>query len=212
MAKRKKEDRKFVLAFSILILTAIALLINFIEPSGKNITGAVSAEVVHRGVSNYPIADQGGKMQTEVELEQPTLGSLGDISTANAVNQKILDNSDLVNGIIGLYKINPPAPLTADSLNLVTTAAETAVVNFKKDTSCLKKIYENYGNEEKFNFVIVTDLVYSQCKSTPEWLAASVEYTFYNFNGNNKLCTLKTAQLFSTEIATGKISVSATNC
>ena len=208
MSKDKKPFSSIAVAIVIAIV-CLALII-ILKPEGEDTTGS-AVYIRYYGVSNYPLSSKAGKIQTYVKLTQPTLRNLQYASTTIGVAQDIVQAADFVNGVVGIYQGDPPAPIPTGALDAVITAAGYLTDKFEEDTQCLRSIGSRYSAKEEFSFVIVSELKYKQCRYYTNWLGAIVRHTYYTADGKY-ICSQDSDPLFTIEMGTGKTSTSTYGC
>lgn len=221
--KRKEKQNKKLFYFGIgglvLIVLCVVLILSF-KSSGNEITGS-SVYVNYYGASNYPFnlnkvcsgtapyCKKG--VQTKVTISQPELGKLKTAGTAINVAGKIVSAVDYGSNLAGMYQGSVPTPIPTDALGIVTSASETAINYFKKETSCLSKIGQQYGSKDKFEFGVISYLSYATCSGYPDWLYAYVKHEYRTLDGKF-ICSQDGTKLFSVEMGTGKVSKSTFGC
>lgn len=209
-SKKKKKKLFWSLAGICLVVAGIFSVLYFFSSETETPTGA-AIRVKYYGVSNYPIRSQAGKLQTYVKMTQPTLGNLQRAGTAISVARKIVEATDFANGMAGAVQGDIPVPVPTGYLDVVISAADYLTDKFKKDTKCLRKIGERYGNKQSVEFAVVTKPVYHQCSWYPDWNGVRARHTYYTMDGRS-ICSQDSATLFTLQQMTGKTSSSTRGC
>lgn len=218
----KKQNKKWIYLGigGICLLIILGVLAFSIRNSGNEITGA-STSVSYYGVSNYPFnlnkicsgtapyCKKG--VQTKVTISQPELGKLKTAGTAIDVAGKIVSAVDYGSNLAGMYQGSVPTPIPTDALGVVTSASGAAINYFKKETSCLSKIGQQYGSKDKFEFGVISYLSYATCANYPDWFYAYVKHEYRTLEGKF-ICSQEGTKLFSIEQGTGKVSKSTFGC
>jgi len=198
----------------ILLIMITAFIAVSIRNPTTDLTGA-PVYIKNHGVSDYPLEAQAGKIQTVIELTQPTLEGLGEpqgnVNKLVVANQ-IIEATDFTNDITTLYRRNPAASILDNEIDLVTKGAETAIANFRENTDCLKKIGSNYGHWGSIKIILTTELVYQGCNKNKDWKFAYTKHTFINQEGNLFICSQESDKLFLIRDVRGTISLDTTNC
>lgn len=218
----KTQNKKWIYLGigGICLLMLLSILAFSAKNKGNEITGA-STSVNYYGVSNYPFnlnkvcsgtapyCKKG--VQTKVAISQPELKNLKTAGTAIDVAGKIVSAVDYGSNLVGMYQGSVPTPIPTDALGIVTSVSGTAIDYFKKETSCLSKIGQQYGSKDKFEFGVISYLSYATCSSYPDWLYAYVKHEYRTLDGTF-ICSQDGTKLFSVEMGTGKVSKSTFGC
>lgn len=221
MKKKKLNKKRIYLGIGgLCLLLILGILAVSIRNSGNQITGA-SISVNYYGVSNYPFnlnkvcsgtapyCKKG--VQTKVAISQPELKNLKTAGTAIEVAGKIVSVVDYGSNLVGMYQGSAPTPIPTDALGVVTSVSGTLIDYFKKETSCLSKIGQQYGSKDKFEFGVISYLSYATCANYPDWFYAYVKHEYRALDGKF-ICSQDGAKLFSIEQGTGKVSSSTFGC
>ncbi len=216
MKKNKKPISPIAVGIMIAVI-CLALVIIF-KPA-DTVTGS-AIEIKYHGVSDYPLAEQKGKMQTYVRLTQPTLKQVeGDTSDmAVEISSDIMQTINYKEALKEMYVDNPPVELIHEnSLDIIRDKAETMADAFKSNIKCLNRLSKDHNNDEEFRFVIASELVYHKCRDysdNPEVLnlyGAKVKHTYFTMDGT-ELCYEETYTLFTADKNTGEIGSNIANC
>ena len=211
MAKTKHLSSVYV--GIVIAVVCLALVIVF-KP--ETATGS-AVYVKYHGVSDQPLAEEAGKIQTYVKLTQSTLRGIVNkgTETDKEVADNIMGTADFAHGLVDIYEINPPAPVQSAELNTVMNAANILAKNFRVETGCIQKIGNIHNSKKEFEFVVVTELLYSECDSQYKvgetWLGAKARHTFYELDGEF-ICTQESYNLFTINKEIGQISAVTNNC
>jgi len=215
MKKKRKANKKLTylgMGGLILIITAFILVAGL---RNSSLTGH-SISVHSYGVSEYPMKHRVGSLQTVFELKQPTAMNMGEIQGGNEarliVANEIVNKVNFPEGILEMYKKNPPSLLLTDAIKKISKAAKKENDNFRKDTTCLKKIGENLGHWGTLEVILVSELKYQRCNKNPKWLSAYVKHTFFNKEGNRFICSQEGSPLFLVNEEKGKVKSDTTTC
>ena len=213
----KKKKRK-ISPIAVGIVVAVVCLALVIVFKPEPATGS-AVYVNYYGVSDQPLAEGAGKIQTYVKLSKGTLrGLVNKISeTDKEVTNNILETADFAHGLMDIYEANPPAPVQASKLSAVMNGAELLADNFRTEMECIRKIGDRYSHEEEFEFEVVTELKYHVCSYEGEqrqhgdWLGATASHVFYDMNGK-EICAQESYTLFTVTKGTGDISPNIAGC
>lgn len=222
MKKRKFEqdgsNRNRLFAYlSVFGIFLFAAVIAVIVMRGSHETNTVPAStgasvyVEYYGVADTPLKNQAGKVQTYIELTQPTLMEIVERVNAQKVAAEIADAADFPYGIVQLYKNdNPSIHYLAEGE--VTSAAQKELDFFKSNTMCLERIGDDRGHNGYLKMVLVSELKYERCSNSPEWFFASVRHTFWNMEGGYFLCDQQDGKLFLIKESSGEINTDVSSC
>lgn len=214
MKKNKKKVSPIAVGIVIAVVCLALVLIFKPEPA----TGS-AVYVNYYGVSDQPLAEGAGKIQTYVKLSKGTLKGLVNkvTETDKEVANNILETADFAHGLMDIYEANPPAPVQTNKLSVVMNGADLLADNLRTERECINKIGDWYSHEEEFEFVVVTELVYHQCSDVSEqrqhgdWLGAIAEHIFYDMNGK-EICAQESYILFTVSKGTGDINSNIAGC
>ena len=208
--KRKQRSNELYAAAFVLIVLATTLVLGQIGVFGA--TGAATAvTVTHYGVSDYPLEDYEGKVQTHGRVYQPVLDDLYMAEVAAGIATDIVEDPSLSSGLVSVYMDNPPAQLSASYVDAVMEGADYASDHFTRDTMCIQNVGKIYGHRNAIRFVVVSDLVYDFCPTKFGWKVAKAEHSFYTTKGH-KMCTQYSPGLFSVSRYTGETSTDIRGC
>ncbi len=210
MAKKKK-----IPVFLIVIIIAVICLALIIIFKSKPTGSAVY--VNYYGLSDTPLDEGAGKIQTKVRITQPTLKEMGRINAKVVeVAGDILEVTNFENSLVELYNRNPPAAIQ-ESTEAITNGADSLIKEFKENTKCLTQIGKAQVQDDVAEFIIVTKLNYYNCDDYYEynqyndWMAAIATHTFYTDDGEI-ICTQESYPLFTISKGTGELSSNIAGC
>ncbi|MBW2993535.1 hypothetical protein KY317_03105 [Candidatus Woesearchaeota archaeon] len=213
----KKNKRKVSpIAVGIVIAVVCLALVLVFKPE-QAIGSAVY--VNYYGVSDQPLAEGAGKIQTYVKLSKETIKGLGNKATQTdkEITNNILETADFAHGLMDIYEANPPAPVQTSKLDVVMDGAELLADNLRTEKECINKIGDWYSHEEEFEFVVVTELMYHPCSDEGEqrqhgdWLGAKASHVFYDMDGK-EICAQESYPLFTVSKGTGDINSNIAGC
>ncbi|MBW2993536.1 hypothetical protein KY317_03110 [Candidatus Woesearchaeota archaeon] len=215
MAKAKKQ---FSSVHSVYIGITIAVLCLALVIIFKPETTTGSAVYVkYHGVSDQPLAEEAGKIQTYVKLSEETISDLEHDSNQADVGiaENKIETADFSNGLVELYKINPAVPGKIGNLNEIAKGGESLANDFKANVECINRIGKSFIGAKEAEFVVVTELLYSECSSQYKlgetWLGAMAGHKFYTIDGEF-ICKYNSYPLFTINKNTGELSSNIGEC
>ncbi|MEW5896414.1 MAG: hypothetical protein AB1668_01870 [Nanoarchaeota archaeon] len=204
----------YLTVFGIFLLAAVIVVVIMRGSQENNAlpanTGA-SIYVKYYGVADTPMKIHAGKVQTYVELTQPTLMGIVERANAQNVAAEIADAADFPYGVVQLYKNdNPSIHYLAEGE--ITAAAGKENDFFKSNTVCLERVGDDQGHNGYLKMVLVSELNYQRCSNSPEWFFAFVKHTFWDLEGGYFLCDQEDGKLFLIKESSGEISTDVSSC
>ena len=217
MVKKKK-----IPVFLIVIIIVIICLALFLIFKSKPATGS-AVYVNYYGISDQPLDEGAGKIQTYVKLSKESINDLKyDVRKADIkIAENIIETADFENGLIELYKANPPVSVETIDYSAIKEGAEAMAENFKINTICIKNAGLHIPDADEMEFIVVTELEYSNCEGNEyqgdynqgiDWKTAKAKHTFYTTEGHIICSNRDSHTLFVINKKTGEISSNIASC
>lgn len=203
---KNKIDKKYLfLGLGVVFIVAAVCLLFGVN----NLTGS-SVYVEYYGVSDQLLSSQGEKLQTFIDLKQPTLRTISTPRGRVAIADYIFQNVDFTEGLVSLYHANSPISTTLADINIVTTAMKMENENFKEDTSCFYEIGSNHRNRPELKLALISELRFQSCNKN--FLYVYVKHSFFDQGEGGIICTQDGKKLFLINKETGEVSIDFTLC
>jgi hypothetical protein len=178
----------------------------------ETLTGA-SVYVEYYGVNDVLMETQADKLQTYIQVKQPSLLNMETTEGRIKVVNELISTAEFDAGLVELYQQDPSRTITSGVLDQVLRGAYKEEENIKNDLTCFKKIGENHARGSgQFGIFMISEFVYQTCRNMPEKLAAHVKHTFFQERGNRFLCSQENPNLFLIDKNTGAVNTEVIGC